>query len=70
MRIINKGVDPKTKPIMASCNRCKTVVEFMPNEAQYHSDPREDDFYTVVCPVCDSTISAQVRGVANYYTDH
>ncbi len=72
MKIISKGVDPATVPIMASCNKCKTTVEFMPAEAQYTSDQRDGDFYTVDCPVCKSKITANVHGLArpNYYANH
>lgn len=71
MKIISKGIDPKTVSIMATCTNCRTTVEFMPSEAKYTSDQRDGDFYSVICPVCESTIAASVRKpvVANFYLD-
>jgi endogenous inhibitor of DNA gyrase (YacG/DUF329 family) len=69
MKIISKGVDPKTMPIMATCNKCGTTVEFMPSEAKYSSDQRDGDFYTVECPVCTGSItqSARRQALPDYY---
>lgn len=61
MKIIHKGTDPATKPVLAQCRRCNTQVEFMPNEATYVSDQRDGDFYSVDCPVCNNEITANVH---------
>lgn len=58
MKIIREGRDPKTIPMLASCNHCKTQVEFLPIEAKYVSNQREGDYYQVDCPVCNHQITA------------
>ena len=70
MKIISKGVDPATVPIIASCSKCKTQIEFLPCEAKYTSDQRDGDFYSIACPVCKSTITKNASTRPNYYTDH
>ena len=63
MRIISKGTDPGTKPQYATCNHCRTQIEFMPYEAKRHSDQRDGDAYEIQCPTCHRPIwSAIYRG--------
>lgn len=64
MKIIQKGVDPATQPIMATCNNCKTTVEFLPSEATYRSDQRDGDYYLLDCPVCNRAITRNVRNAS------
>lgn len=52
MRIIEKGEVPGTKPIECRCQKCKTLFEFLPFEAQFVSDQRDGDAYKIACPVC------------------
>lgn len=65
MKIISEGVNPTLQPIRASCNRCRTEIEFLPFEAKYVSDQRDGDFYQVKCPVCPDTITKAARSGYN-----
>lgn len=60
MKIIYKGVDPSTKPMIGTCTKCKTQVEFTEEEATYMSSFRGSlgDYY-VSCPVCSNMIWSQ-----------
>lgn len=62
MKIIREGTDPAKKAISASCNRCRTEIEFLPVEAKYVSDQRDGDFYQIACPVCNWSITKTVKG--------
>ena len=67
MKIIERGTDPKTVPIRATCNHCRTVFEFHPIEAKYNSDQRDGDFYSIDCPVCKRTVTKNAsRGAYPY----
>lgn len=57
MRIIERGTPPADKPIQAKCNNCKTLFEFMQNEAQRVHDQRDGDYWHLNCPVCNHTVS-------------
>ena len=61
IKIISKGVDPKTTPLRGTCSNCRTEVECQQSDAKYNDnydcrDPRESAYYSVVCPVCSSGI--------------
>lgn len=56
MKIIERGTDPNTTPIRATCNHCRTIFEFQPIEAKYNSDQRDGDCYSIDCPVCNRTV--------------
>lgn len=71
MKIISKGTDPATVPLYATCNKCKTQIEFLPHEAKFRSDQRDGDYYTITCPVCQAAITKDAgRAQPNYYADH
>jgi hypothetical protein len=63
MKIISRGVDPRTLTYQATCNRCKTVVEFTRDdpEVKYNNDQRDGDYLSCSCPVCADMITVQVR---------
>jgi RNase P subunit RPR2 len=63
MRIIRRGVLPEEKIYRASCNHCKTEVEFTGAEGRLKYDQRDGNFYTVTCPVCNNLITKD----AQYY---
>lgn len=67
MKIIQRGTDPKSTPIRATCNNCQTVFEFHPIEAKYSYDQREGDFYSIDCPVCNKTVTKQAHRGAHPY---
>lgn len=56
MRIIKQGVNPAERTYRVTCQNCKTVFEFMRNEARFSSDQREGDCLLVDCPVCKQTL--------------
>lgn len=60
MKIIRQGIDPAKQTVEVECNRCRTVIEFLPIEAKYVSDQRDGDFYQIDCPVCNHKITANV----------
>lgn len=67
MKIIERGTDPQSTPIRATCNHCKTVFEFHPIEAEYTSDQRDGNFYLIGCPVCKHTVTKDInRGAYPY----
>lgn len=60
MKIIYKGIDPSSKPMIGTCTKCKTQVEFTQEEATYqHSYRNEPGNYYVTCPVCSNMIWSQ-----------
>lgn len=58
--VVTQGIVPENQPIRATCGHCKTVIEFLPEEATYTSDHRDGDFYTIPCPVCEKIITKNV----------
>lgn len=65
MEIIRQGADPAKEHIEAECNRCGTIIKFLPIEAKYVSDQRDGDFYQIKCPVCPGTITKAARSGYN-----
>lgn len=61
MRVIRQGQDPRLTPVTCTCAQCRSEIEFLPHEAKLVSDQREGDFYQLMCPVCSSTITRDVR---------
>jgi hypothetical protein len=61
VKIIHRGEDPATQPVLAQCSRCGTQIEFMPSEAQFVSDQRDGDFYRIGCPICNHEITANAQ---------
>lgn len=60
VNIIERGLKPSDREYRVTCRVCDTVFEFFGYEANYHQDERDSDFYTICCPVCDSTVSQSV----------
>ena len=56
MKIIKRGSLPEEKVYQATCNVCKTEVEFERKEAKYHSDLHNGDCLEMACPVCTHAI--------------
>lgn len=58
IKIITKGVDPKTIPLRGACFNCKTTVECLQSDAKCHDsrNQRDSAYYSVICPVCNSNI--------------
>ena len=61
MRIIERGTPPNEQPIEGRCRNCKTIFEFMQHEAKRISDQRDGDYWHLNCPVCNQTVSVNVR---------
>lgn len=61
MNIIKRGTPPEDRKYTATCRRCKTEVEFLLRETEYHSDQRDGDYLQVACPVCLDPITVAVR---------
>lgn len=52
MEIISRGQIP-TKLITTKCHNCDTVFRFNKRvEANYISDDRDGDYYSLRCPLC------------------
>lgn len=62
MEIIKRGVDPKMKPLEGTCCNCKTVISFLPIEAEWVFGQREGGYHKISCPVCHEYI---MRGTAS-----
>ncbi len=59
IKIITRGIDPKTFPWRGTCHNCKTVFECDKSDTTHHPnydprDPREQDYDTATCPVCNA----------------
>ena len=58
IKIITKGVDPKTTPLRGTCSNCRTEVECTQQDATptESSDQRDFGSFHVKCPVCSASI--------------
>lgn len=61
VKIITRGIDPKTIPWRGTCFNCKTVIECGKEDTTHHPnydprDPREQAYETASCPVCNSQV--------------
>jgi len=63
MKVIKRGQKPEERIYRATCNNCKSVLEFTAGEAKYNSDQRDGDFSSVDCPVCGSNVTVQTSQV-------
>ena len=63
MKLIKRGVDPKTAIRHATCSYCKSEYEFTLSdpEVKYTYDQRDGDFYSFPCQVCKNTIYPSTR---------
>ena len=61
MKVIKQGQIPGEITHRATCNRCKTEVEFKRKEGRISYDQRDGDFITVVCPLCRDDINADLN---------
>ena len=61
MKAIKEGMIPGNIVHRASCNQCKTVVEFLRSEGRISYDQRDGDFITIVCPLCRDDIHADLN---------
>jgi hypothetical protein len=57
MRIIKRGKLPEDKNYEVTCLHCKSIIEFNKKEGQVVFDPRDGNFITFICPVCNNRIS-------------
>ena len=53
MRIVFKGVDPKTVEYEQTCTECKTIFAFFKVEVEH--DQRDGSY--INCPVCDKALA-------------
>jgi hypothetical protein len=67
MKVIHQGNNPATVPLQCTCGQCRSVIEFLPFEAKRTFDQREGDFYSITCPVCQFTITTDVRNTTSQY---
>ena len=61
MRVIKEGFIPEEYIYQATCNHCKTEIEFAAKEAKRTNDQRDGDFYTVKCPLCGREVHKAAR---------
>jgi hypothetical protein len=64
IRIIERREPPEKRPFRATCNHCKSVIEFHESDAEYVADFR-DSFWRINCPVCFHTVTASSSARAN-----
>lgn len=66
MKIIKRGIDPKSYPIEFNCTGCGTIFETTQTEAKYTPghphDQREGPYWTHPCPVCSALCMSSKRG--------
>ncbi len=65
MKIITRGVIPGERIHRATCYNCKSELEFQECEGKVTHDQRDGDFITVVCPVCNVTVTADLHSNRN-----
>lgn len=53
MKIIKRGVPPQENTYRFSCSICKSVLECKEREMCYKSDIRNQEWWDVLCPVCN-----------------
>jgi len=53
MKIIKYGQLPSQRRYQIECSSCGTIFEFKAEEAAYHSDTRDGDYYSIYCPLCN-----------------
>lgn len=56
MKVIKQGQIPGEIIHRATCNHCKTEVEFKRKEGRISYDQRDGDSIMVVCPLCRNDI--------------
>jgi endogenous inhibitor of DNA gyrase (YacG/DUF329 family) len=59
IRIVKRGVDPKTLPFRVKCPDCETIFELLDTDATPVScrDERSRAYWVVDCPVCVRRLS-------------
>lgn len=60
MKLISRGVDPKTVVRNATCANCHSKYEFTASdsEVKYTSDQRDGSFFSFTCTVCNQLVYA------------
>jgi len=48
MKIIKRGVNPEAKPKEITCFKCKSILEYLPQDVQQG----QYGFPIITCPVC------------------
>ncbi len=69
MKLIKRGVDPKTAIRHAKCNNCSSEYEFTASdpEVKRTSDQRDGDFFTFDCVVCHRQVYASAGPIPPGY---
>lgn len=57
MKILKQGTPPEKRVFTATCNYCKTEIEFEQGEAKRVNDQRDGDFLSIPCPTCGHQIT-------------
>lgn len=60
IKVVTRGVPKGERPITATCGGCDSVIEFQPSDASRYSSVRNEDFFQLKCPVCNSVITKEV----------
>ena len=55
MKVVSRGTSPELQEYTTTCGKCKSVLEFLKQEAQVKID-RNETVYVLKCPVCANDI--------------
>jgi hypothetical protein len=61
MKIFFRGIPKEQRLIQATCQHCKSVIEFTVSEGIVTHDQRDGDYVTIDCPVCNCKIHKDLR---------
>lgn len=53
IKIIKRGLPPEERIIRATCQHCKSLLEFSLKDANVTHDQRDGSTAEVICPVCN-----------------
>lgn len=62
MKIIIRGTKPSEAIHRVTCGTCRSVLEFQRSEGTITYNQRDGDCIGITCPVCESPISADLKG--------
>lgn len=65
MKIIRAGKLPEQREYRTTCRKCQTFFSFLQGEAEYNSDQRDGDFYSISCPLCKNIFNCNLQALYN-----
>jgi hypothetical protein len=61
IEVINRGPTPADDVFNVKCRTCHSDIRFLRGDGTLTFDQRDGDFLSIFCPVCGSTITADVK---------